>query len=539
MDEDDVGEEEEDEDDEDEDEEDGVVPTGKLVHPRLRIVGLGPKDSLDDEFHENLIYRGLFRKKSVSLEDTSTADPDLAVFSRDQFRRQSHRFEGGPQGQHVRDEGGSPRTSPGPGRALTTRRMNGKAGPGARSSPFASSDSLAETNGIWNESQVTVLQADSDNNSAADLSLLQPLRGHSLHPSTAHGSALSPSSRRKHMLMVQHQQRSSIDTDVLDEDPEPVQTRPQPPKVTVTAARETQNHRQQQQQQQQQQAAEGSHTQGKHTSQQGPYKGSSAAGGSEHDTTTEDYITATENNSGTDTSSRRSGAGAGAALEEGSAAAGDEAAEAVTLAGDHPPPREPVRNGGGSSFESASSHYSLSRADALCEDQHQIMPLAPDESSSEGQTLRAKPLPEPPPAQGLRSGTPLSADESSSCGRTRRDWTEEEKRRVKRGFKLDFVPEGSAGAAGGGAAASREAGKRTPNGRRAAKDRHSPGRSPGRAGQAGSAAGRAAAVRDANGALARSPGEHDGLRTASPRATPDELAAPCSVHGAHGAHGAH
>lgn len=71
-------------DDEDEDEEDGVVPTGKLVHPRLRMVGLGPKDSLDDEFHENLIYRGLFRKKSVSLEDTSTADPDLAVFSRDQ-----------------------------------------------------------------------------------------------------------------------------------------------------------------------------------------------------------------------------------------------------------------------------------------------------------------------------------------------------------------------------------------------------------------------------------------------------------------------
>lgn len=71
------------EDDEDEDE-DGVVPKGKLLHPRLRMVGLGPSDSLDDEFHENIIYRGLFRKKSVSLEDTSTADPDLAVFPRDQ-----------------------------------------------------------------------------------------------------------------------------------------------------------------------------------------------------------------------------------------------------------------------------------------------------------------------------------------------------------------------------------------------------------------------------------------------------------------------
>jgi hypothetical protein len=38
----------------------------------------------EDEFHENLIYGGLFRKRSVSLEDTavsSTAsDPDMAVF---------------------------------------------------------------------------------------------------------------------------------------------------------------------------------------------------------------------------------------------------------------------------------------------------------------------------------------------------------------------------------------------------------------------------------------------------------------------------
>jgi hypothetical protein len=33
----------------------------------------------DDEFHENLIYGGLFRKRSVSLEDT-VSDPDVAVY---------------------------------------------------------------------------------------------------------------------------------------------------------------------------------------------------------------------------------------------------------------------------------------------------------------------------------------------------------------------------------------------------------------------------------------------------------------------------
>ena len=66
-----------------------------------------------------------------------------------------------------------------------------------------------------------MLQADSDNNSATDLSL-QPPSAHTLHPSSA---ALTPSSRGKHMLMVQHQQRSSIDTEVLEEDPEPAQVR--------------------------------------------------------------------------------------------------------------------------------------------------------------------------------------------------------------------------------------------------------------------------------------------------------------------------
>ncbi|PBC27075.1 hypothetical protein APICC_04312 [Apis cerana cerana] len=87
---------------------------------------------------------------------------------------------------------------------------------GMITSPFASSDSLTNdvtrdhSDGIWNESQATVLQADS-------LALL------------------TPSSRRRHLLLLQHQQRSSMDTEALDIE-ETMESRPSSPRIRLEAA---------------------------------------------------------------------------------------------------------------------------------------------------------------------------------------------------------------------------------------------------------------------------------------------------------------
>lgn len=69
------------------------------------------------------------------------------------------------------------------------------------------------SDGIWNESQATVLQVDSGTENGTGLSASEP-------SAVSPGSAmlLTPSSRRKHLLLLQHQQRSSMDTDALDEE---------------------------------------------------------------------------------------------------------------------------------------------------------------------------------------------------------------------------------------------------------------------------------------------------------------------------------
>ncbi|KAI4480064.1 hypothetical protein M0804_010425 [Polistes exclamans] len=155
-------------------------------------------DHHEEEFHENLIRRGLFRKRSVSLEDgvqgplsgdfmlprSLPTSPTSPTSSAPRRMPQSPKDESPliHDLSHVRKI------------CIPLSRTSPVTGiPGT--SPFASSDSLANditrdhSDGIWNESQATVLQADS-------LALLTP--------------------KRRLLLLLQHQQDSSMDTEALD-----------------------------------------------------------------------------------------------------------------------------------------------------------------------------------------------------------------------------------------------------------------------------------------------------------------------------------
>ncbi|KAJ8971004.1 hypothetical protein NQ314_000921, partial [Rhamnusium bicolor] len=141
------------------------------------------QDSVDEEFHENLIYNRIYLSRQDSQEN------GVAIMVENHLLYEESIV---PSVYLLPDD---------------------------KSSPFASNDSLTndirdQSDGIWNESQVTVLQVDSgtDNGTALSSSEMTSVTS----PGTA--NLLTPSSRRKHLLMLQHQQRSSMDTDALDEE---------------------------------------------------------------------------------------------------------------------------------------------------------------------------------------------------------------------------------------------------------------------------------------------------------------------------------
>lgn len=171
--------------------------------------GLRLQDSIDEEFHENLIYEGRYLRRSGSSTSDDLLDNEI----------RSRKANG---------------TSPDNECIVPSLSLL----PEGKYALFASNDSLANdvryqikfilvtksnnllfrdhSDGIWNESQATVLQVDSgtDNGTALSSSEMNSLTT----PGGISASLLTPSSRRKHLLLLQHQQRSSIDTDMLDEE---------------------------------------------------------------------------------------------------------------------------------------------------------------------------------------------------------------------------------------------------------------------------------------------------------------------------------
>nr|XP_033321102.1 uncharacterized protein LOC117217425 isoform X3 [Megalopta genalis] len=349
-------------------------------------------DHPEEEFHENLIRRGLFRKRSVSLEDgvqgltsddfmlprslpISPTSPTAVSIPRRILQDPVLDFES-PLRLLQRADALCPMVFS-PGSALS----------GMITSPFASSDSLANditrdhSDGIWNESQATVLQADS-------LALL------------------TPSSRRRHLLLLQHQQRSSMDTEALDVE-ETMESRSSSPRIRLAPAMTIQpltprqlllsvessttpsNGRPRSAFRRPSPGPPLSQPQSQSSSEFGLSLARTDSGGrtnTDLSETSEDYVTAnTSTETGTTTGTSATTSSWSRPPQTSSAAA---SASATATAAE------------GSSFESASSIYSLARSE---EGHH---------SSSGGYA-------ESPPDS--------------------RTWNEEERRRRRKNFTLDFM----------------------------------------------------------------------------------------------------
>ncbi|KAL4709056.1 hypothetical protein ACJJTC_005917 [Scirpophaga incertulas] len=168
-----------------------------------------------EDFHEKYIsYKHEpFRNRSVSFEE-----PNEIINKRDDVLELStaKSSPGSPEPVSLDAEMNKKNNKPSISTNITTILT-----PLEKISPCASNESLTvdhsrdHSDGLWNESQTTVLQVDSGTEngtviSSSDLS--------SLAASPGALALLTPTSRRKQLLLLQHQQRSSLDTDALDEE---------------------------------------------------------------------------------------------------------------------------------------------------------------------------------------------------------------------------------------------------------------------------------------------------------------------------------
>ncbi|KAL0821657.1 hypothetical protein ABMA28_005098 [Loxostege sticticalis] len=168
-----------------------------------------------EDFHEKYIsYKHEpFRNRSVSFEE-----PTEFINVRDEVHELStaKSSPGSPEPDNL-DVDVDHKTK----RAIISNTVTTILTPLEKTSPCASNESLTvdhsrdHSDGLWNESQTTVLQIDSGTEngtviSSSDLS--------SLAASPGALALLTPTSRRKQLLLLQHQQRSSLDTDALDEE---------------------------------------------------------------------------------------------------------------------------------------------------------------------------------------------------------------------------------------------------------------------------------------------------------------------------------
>ncbi|XP_076262632.1 uncharacterized protein LOC143197764 isoform X4 [Rhynchophorus ferrugineus] len=151
-------------------------------------VCLFTQDSIDEEFHENFIFNKNYINRQDSQNGITEATKSLT-----------------PQN----DESVVP--------SISLR-------PELKLSPFTSNDDIRDqSDGNWNESQVTVLQADSGTDNGTPFSSSEVVSA----SSPVSINLLTPASRRKELLILQHQQRSSMDIETLDEELGDAQTQPQ------------------------------------------------------------------------------------------------------------------------------------------------------------------------------------------------------------------------------------------------------------------------------------------------------------------------